>query len=80
MLNPHTINQAVVDGLPGITDEMTVLELEDVHGLPLVITVDGPGVHVYLGRAHAVLDPKTSDRAASALLAASSIARQDAES
>jgi hypothetical protein len=64
--HPHTI-----------TGELTVREVDDVHGLPIAIVVDGPGVHLHIGRAHAVLTPKDADIIAAALLAASCVARND---
>ena len=78
-LNPDTIRTAEWDGLPGITDEMTVRELEDVHGLPISIVVDGPGVYLHVGRNVAVLEPKVAEQIAAALLAASCVARDDIE-
>jgi hypothetical protein len=76
-INPDTIRTAEWDGLPTLSGEMTVRELEDVHGLEIAIVVDGPGVHLHIGRAHAVLTPKDADIIAAALLAASCVARND---
>jgi hypothetical protein len=76
-INPHTIRTAELDGLPTLTGEMTVRELDDVHGLPIAIVVDGPGVYLHVGRGLAVLTPKDADIIAAALLAASCVARND---
>jgi hypothetical protein len=64
--HPHTI-----------TGELTVREVDDVHGLPIVVSVDGPGVYLRVGRGLAVLDPKTADTIAASLMAASCVARND---
>lgn len=76
-INPDTIRRAELDGIEGLTTELTVRETEDVFGLPIIVSVDGPGVYVRVGRALAVLNPRAADTIAAALLAASCVARND---